>query len=70
MNRSLLGLLVPAFSLVLVALTGAAPARAHQFASALLELEEISVNEATVRWKQPVVRVHGSQLRSGVAGRV
>ncbi len=39
------------------------PARAHQFAPALLEIEEISADEAQVKWKQPAVRVQGSQLR-------
>ena len=47
----------------LVALAAAAPARAHQFAPALLEVEELAADEAQVRWKQPAVRVQGSQLR-------
>jgi hydrogenase/urease accessory protein HupE len=58
-DRSPLGLLVPAFVLALVA----APAHAHQFAPALLEIEELSAEEAAVKWKQPAVRVQGSQLR-------
>jgi hypothetical protein len=41
----------------------AAPALAHQFAPALLEIDELSTGEAAVRWKQPAVRVQGSQLR-------
>lgn len=41
----------------------AAPAMAHQFAPALLEIEERSADEAAVKWKQPAVRVQGSQLR-------
>jgi hydrogenase/urease accessory protein HupE len=57
-----LGLLVGAF-LALIALAGAAPALAHQFAPALLEIEELSAHEATVGWKQPAVRVQGSVLR-------
>ena len=57
--RSPLGLLV----IVLGALAGASPAMAHQFAPALLEIEELSADEAGVRWKQPAVRVQGSQLR-------
>jgi hydrogenase/urease accessory protein HupE len=44
-------------------LAAAAPALAHQFAPALLEIEERSADEAAVRWKQPAVRVQGSQLR-------
>lgn len=41
----------------------AAPALAHQFAPALLELEELSAERARVSWKQPAVKVQGSQLR-------
>ncbi len=41
----------------------AAPAAAHQFAPALLEIVEISAGRAEVDWKQPAVRVQGSQLR-------
>src|SRR5262249_29154448 len=41
----------------------AAPALAHQFAPALLEVEELPAGEAAVSWKQPAVRVQGSQLR-------
>ncbi len=63
MHRSPLGLLLGALLLALVALAGAAPARAHQFAPALLEIDEVSADEAAVRWKQPVVRVQGSRLR-------
>ena len=40
-----------------------APAAAHQFAPALLEIEELAAGEARVSWKQPAVRVQGSQLR-------
>ena len=47
----------------LLALAAAAPALAHQFAPALLEIEELPAGEAAVRWKQPAVRVQGSQLR-------
>ena len=46
-----------------VGLLLALPAAAHQFAPALLELEEISADRARVTWKQPAVRVQGSQLR-------
>ena len=35
----------------------AAPALAHQFAPALLEIDELAAGEAAVRWKQPAVRV-------------
>lgn len=56
MSRSLL---VIALLLTLIA----APALAHQFAPALLEIEEVSAGEAAVRWKQPAIRVQGSQLR-------
>lgn len=48
---------------LLVCLAAAVPAAAHQFAPALLEIEEISATEARVSWKQPAVRVQGSQLR-------
>jgi hydrogenase/urease accessory protein HupE len=41
----------------------AAPLSAHQFAPALLEVDELAGDEAAVRWKQPAVRVQGSQLR-------
>jgi hydrogenase/urease accessory protein HupE len=51
------------FLLALAVLAGAAPVRAHQFAPALLEIDELSANEAAVRWKQPLIRVQGSQLR-------
>jgi hydrogenase/urease accessory protein HupE len=40
----------------------ALPAAAHQFAPALLELEEISAERARVSWKQPILRVQGSRL--------
>jgi hydrogenase/urease accessory protein HupE len=55
--------LVPACLLALAAAATAAPVRAHQFAPALLEVEELSADEASVSWKQPAVRVQGSQLR-------
>jgi hydrogenase/urease accessory protein HupE len=58
MGRPRLGPLVGALLLAL-----AAPALAHQFAPALLEIEERSADEAAVKWKQPAVRVQGSQLR-------
>jgi hydrogenase/urease accessory protein HupE len=60
MGRSPLGLLAGS---LLLAMAAAAPARAHQFAPALLEIDELSGEEAAVRWKQPAVRVQGSQLR-------
>jgi hydrogenase/urease accessory protein HupE len=63
MGRSPFGLLVWALLIALIALAGAAPARAHQFAPALLEVEEVSADEAAVKWKQPAIRVQGSQLR-------
>jgi hydrogenase/urease accessory protein HupE len=62
-GRSPLGPLAGTFLLALVVLAGAAPARAHQFAPALLEIKELSATEAAVSWKQPAVRVQGSQLR-------
>ncbi|MEM7587009.1 MAG: HupE/UreJ family protein [Acidobacteriota bacterium] len=46
-----------------VLVSWASPAAAHQFAPALLELEEIAPGRAEVRWKQPAVRVQGSRLR-------
>lgn len=61
-GRSPLGLLAGALLIALGVLAGA-PARAHQFAPALLEIEELSAGEAAVGWKQPAVRVQGSQLR-------
>ena len=55
--------LAPAVLVAVAVSLAAAPARAHQFAPALLEVEELTAEEAAVRWKQPVVRVQGSQLR-------
>lgn len=52
---------IPLLLLLLAPL--AAPAAAHQFAPALLELEEISAESARVAWKQPILRVQGSRLR-------
>ena len=43
-------------------------ADAHQFAPALLELQEVEEGRAAVRWKQPLVRVMGSQLRPVLPG--
>jgi hydrogenase/urease accessory protein HupE len=48
---------------ILITLAAAVPALAHQFAPALLEIEELSADESAVSWKQPAVRVQGSQLR-------
>ena len=48
---------------LVLAVATVASARAHQFAPALLEIEELSADEANVSWKQPAVRVQGSQLR-------
>lgn len=48
---------------LLVAVAVGTAARAHQFAPALLEVEELTADEAAVSWKQPAVRVQGSQLR-------
>ena len=39
------------------------PLAAHQFAPALLELQELELGRAAVRWKQPAVRMQGSRLR-------
>ena len=61
--RSPLRLLVPTLLIALGVLAAAVPARAHQFAPALLEIKELSAHESAVRWKQPAVRVQGSQLR-------
>lgn len=47
----------------LLAVLAAGRAEAHQFAPALLELEEVSADEAAVSWKQPAIRVQGSELR-------
>lgn len=49
--------------LVLLLLVCPAAVRAHQFAPALLELEETAAELAAVSWKQPLVRVQGSELR-------
>jgi hydrogenase/urease accessory protein HupE len=49
--------------LAAVLLGRAGPAAAHQFAPALLELQEVSTDRVEVSWKQPAVRVQGSQLR-------
>jgi len=51
--------------LMLLALVLVRPgsAVAHQFAPALLELEETPGEEIQVSWKQPIIRVQGSQLR-------
>jgi len=46
-----------------VLLGGPRFARAHQFAPALLQLEEVSADQIEVSWKQPILRVQGSQLR-------
>lgn len=45
-----------------------APADAHQFAPALLELREIDASTVAVRWKQPIVRVMGSQVQPVLPG--
>lgn len=52
-------------ALVVAAIAASAPhpARAHAFAPALLQLEEVSADRVDVRWKQPAVRVQGSRLR-------
>lgn len=53
-----------AFGLLLgAAILAGTPLSAHQFAPALLEIDELAGDEAAVRWKQPAVRVQGSQLR-------
>jgi hypothetical protein len=44
------------------------PLAAHQFAPALLELKELEPGQAAVRWKQPAIRVQGSQLRPVLPG--
>jgi hydrogenase/urease accessory protein HupE len=53
------------FPLLVAAVLLASPVRvaAHQFAPALLELREVSAEHIEVSWKQPIVRVQGSQLR-------
>jgi len=38
-------------------------ATAHQFAPALLELKELGDDRVSVRWKQPVVRIIGSNIQ-------
>lgn len=39
------------------------PGYAHQFAPALLELQESNGDQVGVRWKEPLIRVLGSQLQ-------
>src|SRR6185369_11240069 len=51
-----------------LALLGPGPLAAHQFAPALLEVEERTPGRAAVRWKQPAVRVQGSRLRPVLPG--
>lgn len=46
----------------------AIPAGAHQFAPALLELQEVGADRVAVRWKQPAVRVMGSRLQPVLPG--
>ena len=43
-------------------------AQAHRYAPALLELQETGPTHATVRWKQPMFRVMGSELRPVLPG--
>lgn len=56
--------------LVTAGILFAAPTSAHQFAPALLELEEIPGDGelAAVSWKQPMVRVMGSRLQPVLPG--
>ena len=64
MNRGIPYCQRPAWAALLLAgVLAAAPSGAHQFAPALLELEEIAPGRAAVSWKQPAVRVQGSRLR-------
>jgi hydrogenase/urease accessory protein HupE len=44
------------------------PLAAHQFAPALLDLKELEPGQAAVRWKQPAIRVQGSQLHPVLPG--
>jgi hydrogenase/urease accessory protein HupE len=55
-------------ALLLAAALGPAPLVAHQFAPAVLELQEIEPGRTAVRWKQPAVRVQGSRLRPVLPG--
>jgi len=50
------------------ALLLAVPVWAHQFAPALLELQEGREDRVAVRWKQPAVRVMGSRLQPVLPG--
>ncbi len=54
---------IPGFLLAVLMLIWPAVLQAHQFAPALLELEEIAPEQVAVSWKQPAVRVQGSRLR-------
>ena len=59
------------FKLILVLATGilfSVRAEAHLFAPALLELQEAASGRAAVRWKQPIMRVMGSELRPVLPG--
>jgi hydrogenase/urease accessory protein HupE len=49
--------------LFLALLAGPRAGWAHQFAPALLEIEQTAPSRAAVSWKQPAVRVQGSRLR-------
>src|SRR5262249_16957116 len=48
--------------LLFAALLTPLPAAAHQFAPALLEIQEVAAGRARGRWKQPAVRWQESQL--------
>jgi hydrogenase/urease accessory protein HupE len=57
-------LIAAAVAVALVAaLASPRAAHAHAFAPSLLQLDEISADQIDVSWKQPTVRVQGSQLR-------
>jgi len=43
-------------------------ATAHQFAPALLEVEEVEPGEVNVRWKQPSTKVVGNEIRPVLPG--
>jgi hypothetical protein len=57
----------PALALI-AALLVPAQLDAHQFAPALLEVQEREPGRAAVSWKQPAVRVQGSRLRPVLPG--
>lgn len=68
MTRPITGIRWLAALLLAAALLEPASLAAHQFAPALLEVNETAPGRVAVRWKQPLVRVQGSRLRPVLPG--